>query len=275
MAMTTVQPFGNPNVTQSRLRIALGTFVAIEAEAPHETVARAGIEAAFAAIMTVQDLMHPIRGRDLAAMVESRPGTALRLHRWTYEVLELCVRLNRVSEGIFDPCLAQAEGRISDLKLLPTDTVIAGKPLRIDLGGIAKGYAVDRALDALRAAGCIAGLVNAGGDLAVFGARSHRIVCNSSPMSVIVELRDAALASSDARSLEAARPREHRGYYDASGRCTSISGAVSVIAPRAALADGLTKCLLAARREAKAALLAAFGAKQVRCPPALLLPQEV
>jgi len=51
--------------------------------------------------------------------------------------------------------------------------VIPHAPVHIDLGGIAKGYAVDRALMALRTAGCRGALVNAGGDLAVFGNRKH------------------------------------------------------------------------------------------------------
>jgi len=62
------------------------------------------------------------------------------------------------------------------LELAAPPSVIAHRPLHIDLGGIAKGYAVDRALTALRAAGCRGGLVNAGGDLAVFGHRTHAIV---------------------------------------------------------------------------------------------------
>ena len=39
----------------------------------------------------------------------------------------------------------------------------------IDLGGIAKGYAVDVAVEALRVRGIVSGIVNAGGDLRVLG----------------------------------------------------------------------------------------------------------
>jgi thiamine biosynthesis lipoprotein len=141
--------------------------------------------------------------------------------------------------------------------------------MRIDLGGIAKGYAVDRALDALRAAGCAGGLVNAGGDLAVFGCRSHRIVCGPAEVGMLVDVRDAALATSDASrqtALTARRPAEHRGYYDGRSRCAPVSGRATVIAARAAIADGLTKCLLTAQPALGAALLTAFSAKQVLYP---------
>ena len=269
--MTTVESAREPWVRQSRLRVALGTFVAIEAEASDEACARQGIKAAFDAILAVQNLMHPIRGIDLAAMAASRPGTPLKVHGWTYEVLALCKRLNHASQGIFEPCLAEAVGRLADLQLLPADTLIAHAPLSIDLGGIAKGYAVDRAIDALREAGCVAGLVNAGGDLAVFGRRSRRIICGPADDGVAVQLRDAALATSaasGAQSFAALRPAEHRGYYDGRGRCATVSGTATVIAARAVIADGLTKCLLAARSaELSAALLETFGAQQLHYPP--------
>jgi thiamine biosynthesis lipoprotein len=46
--------------------------------------------------------------------------------------------------------------------------------VRIDLGGIAKGYAVDRALERLRGAGVEAGLVDLSGNMAALGAPPHR-----------------------------------------------------------------------------------------------------
>ena len=42
---------------------------------------------------------------------------------------------------------------------------------RLDLGGVAKGYAVDRMIATLKAGGILAGLVNAGGDIAMFGKK--------------------------------------------------------------------------------------------------------
>ena len=126
---------------------------------------------------------------------------------------------------------------------------------------IAKGYAVDRAIDALRAAGCAGGLVNAGGDLAVFGASSRKILCGTPDAGIFVELRDAALATSDAAQIP--RPAEHRGYYHGVDRNLTVSGKVTVSASQAAVADGLTKCLLSADRTVNATLLHAFDARQI------------
>jgi len=247
----------------SRLRVALGTFVALEAESGDPRTSEEGITAAFAAVARVERLMHPERpGSDIAVLSRSAPGTVVAVDAWTWAVLSLCRRLHRLSDGAFDPCLSLSPGRMSDIELLDSGQVCTHAPVKVDLGGVAKGYAVDRAVEAMRAGGCHAGLVNAGGDLAVFGASSRTMFCRSESGSVVaVELTEAALASSDTENL--ARPDEHQGYYHGRDRQTPISGSVCVTAPSAAVADALTKCLLAADRGSGQTLLQAFGARRV------------
>lgn len=252
--------------TLTRLRIALGTFVAVEAEACTSEIAERGIAAAFEAVALVERLMHPTRGgSDLAALRACAPGVACKVHEWTWELLELCQALHQSSCGAFDPCLDSAPGRMTDLELLSGARVLGRRALDVDLGGIAKGYAVDRALDALRGQGCDGGLVNAGGDVAVFGAREHLILCpGPQGTGVVVKLRDAAVATSDTR--HSARPSEHRGYYHGLHRDTSISGRATVIAAHAAVADALTKCVLPGvsdDQHLSRTLLDAFGATQI------------
>jgi thiamine biosynthesis lipoprotein len=245
------------------LRIGLGTIIAISADADAAHSALAGIEAAFEAVAQVEKLMHPTRaGSDVLAIRQGRPGLPMAVHAWTWEVLALSQRLNQTSKGAFDPCLPDAPGRFADLEFAAAQSVIPHKPMHIDLGGVAKGYAVDRALLALRAAGCRGGLVNAGGDLAVFGNHSHSIVIRGRSVGdSIIELDNAALATSDVRN--AARPAEHRGYYHGANGREIKAGKVSVTAPSAAIADALTKCLLADHGETSSALLESFDARMV------------
>jgi FAD:protein FMN transferase len=246
----------------SRLRIGMGTFVAIDAEAQTEHTALAGIEAAYAAFAETERLMHPTReGSDLLAIRRAALGRPVALHAWTWEVLALSQRLNLLSSGAFDPCLPDFAGRLADLEFSAPPSVIAHAPLHIDLGGIAKGFAVDRALEALRTAGCTGGLVNAGGDLAVFGDHGHPVVIQGSA-GRRVKLTNAALATSDVGS--AARPGEHRGYYHGRDLHSIVSGVVSVTAAHAAIADGLTKCLLAGGTSSEV-VLDAFDARRVDC----------
>jgi thiamine biosynthesis lipoprotein len=260
---TTMRPPSESAHDASRLRIAMGTTIAIDAEASTAHDALAGIEAAFAAIAQVEALMHPTRsGSDLSAIHRGGLGLPVGIHSWTWEVLALSRRLHQLSKGAFDPCLPDSAGRIADLEFPAPRSVIPHRPLRIDLGGIAKGYAVDRALMALRSTGCHGGLVNAGGDLAVFGNRSHSIVVRGpGARGSVIEIKNAALATSDVCS--ATRPAEHRGYYHGVNRREIRSGRVTVSAARAAIADALTKCLLADDGETSAALLETFNARLV------------
>jgi len=164
-----------------RLRVALGTWVAIEAWAadpPPElattaaTIEQAAIEAAYAAIGAVEQAMHPRRpGSDLARINSGVLHNPIGLHPDTWRVLRLAQRLHDLTDGVFDPCLPDQPGSLRDVELGAEPMLVCHAAVEIDLGGIAKGYAVDRAVEKLIEHGCRTGLVNAGGDLRVFGER--------------------------------------------------------------------------------------------------------
>ena len=62
-----------------------------------------------------------------------------------------------------------------DIILEKNHAVRFRRPLTIDLGGIAKGFAVDCAIDVLKKAGAQGGIVNAGGDLRGFGLQEETV----------------------------------------------------------------------------------------------------
>ena len=142
-----------------RLRVALGTWVAIEASAQSEATAAKAIEAAYAALTEVERRMHPEREGSEVARINSAPlSVHTPIHASTWEVLRLAQRLNELTQGVFDPCLPSSPGRMSDLELSgasagPSLWVARRASLALDLGGIAKGFAVDRAIAALREIG--------------------------------------------------------------------------------------------------------------------------
>ncbi len=91
----------------------------------------------------------------------------------------------------------------------------------LDLGGIAKGYAVDRAIALLVERGVRSALVNAGGDLRHVGSESVTIrlrdPADPARLVAAIDIRDAALASSASSGLSttdrwpgAARPSSTR-----------------------------------------------------------------
>lgn len=256
---------GEGRFSDSRVRIGMGTYIAVDAEAPDAHSLERGIDAAFQAILRVERTMHPTRhGSDLVAIHDSQAGSAVRVHPWTWEVLDICKRVHHLSDGVFDPCLPEAAGRLGDIGMPEASIVTRRAALSLDLGGVAKGYAVDQAVAALLDEGCTAGLVNAGGDLRVFGPHGQDIVCRDPRGgSRVVHLQEAALAT--ACVGHPLRPAEHRGYYHGIRREEIHSGAVALIAPSAAIADAVAKCLLIEPGRSNEALLEAFGARQVVC----------
>jgi thiamine biosynthesis lipoprotein len=247
--------------TVSRLRPGLGTFIAVEAQAAEAWCLEPALAAAFAAVERIERVMHPLRpGSDLAVLRGLKGRGEAVVDPWTWDCLRLCQQLYELSGGVFDPCLPEASGTLGDLQLPGRCRVRAAAPLHIDLGGIAKGYAVDRAVEALLACGCDAGLVNAGGDLRVFGPRDFPVQCRRTDDDVFaVTLRDTALAVS--RAVPGNAPAEHRGYYLRADPGRRAGDGVALVAPTAALADGLTKWLLFERGARVQAALSDLGAR--------------
>ncbi len=122
-------------------------------------------------------------------------------------------------------------------------------PITVDLGGIAKGYAVDRAIAALRRAGATSGLVNAGGDLRVFGAEAAPVHVRhpKQPGSFFTlgELHDGALATSALTFSGTTSPSGGRvigALVDPrSGTACGHGVSITVLARTTWLADALTK----------------------------------
>lgn len=278
--------------TVKRLRVSLGTLVAVEAGAASESLALLAVEGAYEAIAEVDRRMRPqSQDSDLARINEAPLHTRIRVHASICELLNLARRLNTLTHGVFDPCLPIRPGRLTDIDVAD-DQVICNAPAALDFGGFAKGYAVDRAIEALKSSGCTAGLVNAGGDLRVFGPRTDPILVRSRSGELRrVALGDAALAVSDADSQ--GRPLEHRGYYlrgrtrqdplvsnHLEGRAghdplvhNHLEGHAScdplvrrfaaVIANEAVIADALAKCVLLCPKDTAELALRAFGATQL------------
>jgi FAD:protein FMN transferase len=217
-----------------RARPLLGTLVEIRASGAE---AERAVERAFRAIARVHRAMSAQESTsDIGRL---RGGRRSALDPWTRRVLERAEEMRLATEGLFD-CAACGYA----------------------LDGIAKGFAVDRAVAALQSAGIRAGVVNAGGDLRVFGEAFEEVYVRPPQLPDrllhIGRLRNAAVATSAATLLVDPRPAR---------RAPRAAGA-TVIAADCMTADALTKpCLLepeqaqqlAARFCAHALVLGAHG----------------
>jgi thiamine biosynthesis lipoprotein len=121
--------------------------------------------------------------------------------------------------------------------------------IAVDLGGIAKGYAVDRAVEVLRAAGIESASVNAGGDIRLLGARPDGrpwrigIQHPRDPEKILATVslnKGAVVTSGDyERYFMAGGVRYHHLFDPHTGYPGRLSRSVTVVAPTAALADAL------------------------------------
>jgi thiamine biosynthesis lipoprotein len=256
-----------------RAQPLLGTFVEIEVAHVPACDTDAAIEAAFAAVAEVHRLMSFQEvASDVGRLNRDAGLAAVPVDALTYRVLEIALDVGCRSAGAFDITAAsmlqsepRGRQRQDAICLLADNRVQFAEPVTIDLSGIAKGFAVDRAIEALRRHGIDCGLVNAGGDLAGFGPHRHAIDIRdprrpAEPLCTI-ELMDAALASS-------------AGIFDPSRSTTPAPSAVidptnarplasiigaTVCAPSCIIADALTKVVMIAG-EAAAPLLRHYGA---------------
>ena len=256
-----------------RARPHLGTLVDITLDEPDEARAQEAFEAAFAAVARVHGLMSAHDpDSELRRLLLSAHRCAVRVHPDTARVLRLAQAVHAESKGIFDVAAHTGSGgSTDDIVIDADDRVRFRRPLRIDLGGIAKGYAVDCAVQVLQARGVAGALVNAGGDMRCFGATAYPVHLRfAGGVRTVALLRDAALAASchaadlerdtDAdvdTDVDAAAARTPPPHVDArSGRTMRRPESIVVHARSAAVADALTKVAMVCAATADRACLA-------------------
>lgn len=252
-----------------RARPLLGTIV--EITAPATPSGEAAVCRAFAGIARVHGLMSAHDpASDLGRIASARAGAVVPIHPWTWRVLATAQRLARDSAGTFDPVAVGSAGRANwhHLRLLPNRRAVrCVRRLRVDLGGIAKGFAVDQAIRSLRRADLPWGLVNAGGDLRGFGARAWPLHVRHAaapgelcPLPPLVNL--AAATSAPYFSRYRAGAHDRSALLDPRTR-HAITGHISatVFARTALLADALTKIVLLLPPAAATALLSRYRAR--------------
>jgi thiamine biosynthesis lipoprotein len=268
----------------------LGTLVDITAGGLPAARLQRAVERAFAAVERVQALLsfHDPES-DLSRINRRAHREPVRVHPLTWAVLRHARALARSSGGRFDAAVAprlQTWGLLprgreaagsrrtvracgsADILLIPGNQVRFPGPLILDLGGMAKGYAVDRAVSELLRAGVTHGCVNAGGDLRAVGRRPVPVrVRHPSRPGVFFpmgEVIDGAMATSALTySGRRWRGRDVGALVDPrTGAACGHGVSITVWARPAWLADALTK-VVAGDPGGAAALMARHRARAV------------
>ena len=241
-----------------RARPLLGTLV--ELGVPADTAdPAAALAAAFDVIARLQQTLSRFDDdSDLARFARLPVGHSLALRPAGARALHAAQALRQASGGLFDISLGSAPSgwRCQGSRLHKLSPAV-----QLDLGGIAKGLALDEAVRTLRRAGCTAGWVNAGGDLRVFGPVALPLHLRNEQrggVMAIGSLAEGAFATSHYGS--GSRSRLHAPAAPGAPRAALASCHVSVAAPRGLWADALTK-VVALSGDADHPLLARLGAR--------------
>ena len=224
-----------------RCRPALGTLVDIRISGLPPARLERALEAAFSEIARCErSLSAHLPGNDLARLRSARPGAVVVIDARTRAVLRRAAQFWRASQGAFDPRRAPAAGApaFDTAFRLPSGgrlRVLA--PLDLDLGGIAKGHALDRALAVLRRAGIPSACINAGGDIRIHGTVTNLRLRHPAGGGVFFEL--GTLRSGAAATSAQTFRRHLRDPRD--GRAAPRGASITVFALTALSADALTK----------------------------------
>lgn len=238
-----------------RCRPLMGTFAEVELEADLDANALAELSQQIYAELQRLDVKYSFHREDSVLSAINRcavRAATIELDQETAGLLGAALRFSQCSDGLFDICMAPRLVRLGalphriDLPESPGDwrdlhldasRISFARPLLLDLGGIAKGYAVDRALGLVPDG--VDATVNIGGDLSMRCWRNERIalrgphgrVCATVPM----------LAAAVATSIGAAG--DHLGVLidPRDGRPSTDPRSYSVFADDTLHADALTK----------------------------------
>jgi thiamine biosynthesis lipoprotein len=260
---------------------AMGTLFTISVYAENQKQAEQAADLAFKRIDDLEDTLSDYQAdSELNSLCTNKPSQPVKISRDLFDVLWESRKFARLSDGAFDPTvgpyvrlwrfsrkrkalpsaaeLEAARAAVGWRKLRldrrkQTATLLAPN-MRLDVGGIAKGYSADQALTILRAQGLSRALVAASGDIAVgdpppaeegwrvglsiIGSRSNEVART-------VVLRNAAVSTSgDAeQSIEIDGVRYSHIVSPFTGLGLTNRVQVSVIAPNATSTDALATAL--------------------------------
>jgi thiamine biosynthesis lipoprotein len=258
-------------------RAIMGTAISVELWADDDATAHAAIEAVMQEMVRIDQTMSPyIETSELALINREAVQHPVKISDEMFMLLKTSIHYSQISHGAFDisfasvgylydyrkhiePTAAQIASHLSaiDYRSIKLDekahTVHFMKPgMRIDLGGIAKGYAVDQGADILLAHGIKNAIVTAGGDSRILGDHHGRpwMVGIKDPRiadksAVVLPLSDTAMSTSGdyERYFMAGERRVHHLINPRTGKSATGVRSVSVLAPHGIDTDALTKPL--------------------------------
>jgi thiamine biosynthesis lipoprotein len=271
----------------------MGTRIAVELWHEDAIEADKAMEAVLDEMRRVDALMSHYKPESQLSQINQRGAQGpVRVDAELALLIDRAGKLSELSDGAFDITYAsvgylydyRAHQRPTDEQIsaglgvvnwrhvivdLQASTVRYTQPgVRIDLGGIAKGYAVDRAIAILRSLGVEHASVTAGGDTMIIGDRFGRpwiigIRHPDDPEKVIarIPMVDAAISTSGdyERYFDDDGQRYHHIINPHTGKSAGEVRSVTIIGPDATTTDGLSTSVFVMGPELGIALIEKLG----------------
>jgi FAD:protein FMN transferase len=253
----------------------MGTRIAVELWADDDATGNAAIDAVLAEMRRVDAAMSTYKPTSELSRVNQRAALeAVKISDELFALLETSLQYSRDTEGAFDITYASVgylydyrnrkrpdESRIKqalpaiDFRHVLLDpkarTVrFTQSGVRVDLGGIGKGHAVDRGIRVLQMRGITRALVTAGGDSRIIGDRfgdpwivGIRHPDRKNEVIAKIPLEDAAMSTSGdyERYFDENGVRYHHIIDPTTGKSASKVRSATIIGPTATRTDGLSK----------------------------------
>jgi thiamine biosynthesis lipoprotein len=271
-----------PVELESGYRLVMGTFARVVVVAKDTKTAQKCIEAAFSEIDNVNNLMSDYKNDSEIGLVNSNAAEhPVRVGESTFEVLQRSIEFSKLTGGAFDITvgpsvdlfraakethIAPTQEQIDNAKtkvgyekliLDPKNRTVkfAVEGMRLDLGGIAKGYGIDKAIEATKKSGSLGAMVDIGGDVRCFGmpakGKDHWLVGLQDPnlpadtpgLDIVLTLRindGAVTTSGDYQQFVIIDGKQYSHIIDRqTGTSTEGISSVTIITDNATDADAL------------------------------------
>jgi len=255
----------------------MGTSTTVELFAKTQQQAEQCSQLVFDEMHRIDRLMSPyIEQSELAKINREAAKHSVKIGKELFDLIKRSIEFSELSNGAFDitfasvghlydyrmkqhPTEAQIKQQLNainykNIKLDETQTRISfsHKNTRIDLGGIAKGHAVDNAINILKTCGIKNALVSAGGDSRILGNKNGRPWVmgvrhprDKNKVVVSVPLNDSAISTSGdyERFFIENGTRYHHIIEPSTGQSVNQTWSVSVMASEAITSDALSTTL--------------------------------
>lgn len=261
----------------SREEAIMGTAIRVELFSHSAAAGEAAIDAVMAEMHRIDAAMSPHKhDSELSVINREAARRPVPLSEEMTRLIARAIEFSELSDGAFDITFAGI-GQLFDYRLgiKPSDKALeraratvgyrhlildrkartlrfAREGVRIDLGGFAKGHAVDNSVAILRRLGIVNATVAAGGDSHVMGERGGRPWTigirdprRAGEVVAVLPLQDTAISTSGdyERYFEEGGVRFHHLIDPKTGQSPSAVRSVTILADDGLTTEGLSKCL--------------------------------